>query len=154
MEPSTLLAVCRSQQRFDPKTDVGEGDVRAAWGLVGDAHAGRPRAGRWEISLLAWEEVEQLNRTQGLDAVPGSFAENLTTLGLDTASLQRGDRLHIGAEAVLEVEKRGKPPGIAHTYRFRGHSLLPSVGIFCRVVTGGPVRRGDPIRVQGKGKTP
>jgi MOSC domain-containing protein YiiM len=103
---------------------------------------------------LAWEEVEALNRTQDLEAVPGSFAENLTTLGLDTASLRIGDRLHIGAQAVLEVEQQGKPPGIAHTYRFRGHSLLPTVGIFCRVVTGGPIRSGDPIRVWEKGGAP
>jgi MOSC domain-containing protein YiiM len=154
MATPILLAVCQSQQRIDPKEDVDEGEVRAAWGLVGDAHAGPPRPGRWEISLLAWEEIEELNQTQSLEAVPGSFAENLTTFGLDTAALHVGDRLHIGAEAVLEVEQRGKPPDIAHTYSFQGHSLLPRVGIFCRVVTGGWIRRGDPIQIQGKGKAP
>jgi MOSC domain-containing protein YiiM len=113
--------------------------------LVGDSHGGPPRPGRWQISLLAWEDVTRANREHGLNAVPGSFAENLTTEGLDTASLKVGDRLKIGNEVVLEVEQLGKPPEIAHTYNFQGHSLLPTVGVFCRVVVGGMVSAGDVI---------
>lgn len=145
MNEPTLIAVCRSQRRTDIKADVGEAELRPNWGLVDDSHAGPARPGRWEISLLAWENVEQLNREHGLGAVPGSFAENLTTLGLDTSSLRVGDRLHIGPQVTLEVEQLGKPPDIAHTYSFRGHSLLPTAGVFCRVVVGGVVRRGDAI---------
>jgi cyclic pyranopterin phosphate synthase len=89
--------------------------------------------------------VEQLNREQGLGAAPGGFAENLTTQDLDTSRLQVGDRLHIGKQVVLEIEQLGKPPEIAHTFSFRGHSLLPTVGVFCRVAAGGVVCRGDPI---------
>jgi MOSC domain-containing protein YiiM len=148
MDQPTLMAVCRSEQRTDPKTDIGEGELRSGWGLVGDSHAGPARPGRWEISLLAWENVEQLNREQSLGAVPGSFAENLTAQGLDTSRLQVGDRLHIAEQVILEVEQLGKPPEMAHTYSFRGHSLLPTVGVFCRVDRGGAVRRGDPIRVE------
>ncbi len=148
MDTPTVIAVCRSRQRSDPKRDVGEGELQAGWGLVGDAHAGPPRPGRWEISLLAWEDVARLNQEQGLDAAPGSFAENLTTQGLDTGALRVGDRLRIGAQAVLEVQARGKPPEVAHTYSFHGHSLLPRVGLFCRVVSGGRVRHGDPVQVE------
>jgi len=145
MNKPSLMAVCRSERRTDPKTDVGGGVLRPGWGLVGDSHAGSARPGRWEISLLAWEQVEQLNREHGLGAVPGSFAENLTTRGLDTSRLRVGDRLRIGAQVILEVEHLGKPPDIAHTYSFSGHSLLPTVGVFCRVVVGGVVRKGDPV---------
>jgi MOSC domain-containing protein YiiM len=35
-------------------------------------------------------KVEQLNREQGLGAMPGSFAENLTTRGFDTSRLAVG----------------------------------------------------------------
>jgi len=146
-----LIAVCRSEQRADPKTDLGEGELRPGWGLVGDSHAGPARPGRWDVSLLAWEDVEKLNRTHGLSAVPGSFAENLTTSGFDTSHLRVGDRLSIGEHVVLEVEQLGKPPEIAHSYSFRGHSLLPAVGVFCRVVIGGAVRAGDPVRLQAQG---
>ena len=145
MEKPTLIAVCRSRQRSDPKTDVGEGELQPGWGLVDDSHAGPARPGRWEISLLAWENVERLNQELDLGAVPGSFAENLSTRGLDTSRLHVGDRLRIGEQILLEVEQLGKPPEIAHSYSFHGHSLLPTVGVFCRVVVGGVVRSGDPI---------
>lgn len=145
-----IKAVCRSDDRNEPKTDVGRGELRAGWGLVGDSHAGSPRPGRWQISLLAWEEVEAASREWGIDAVPGSFAENLSTEGLDTSALQVGDRLQAGSQVVLEVEQLGKPPEIAHTYSFQGHSLLPVKGIFCGIVTGGTVSAGDEILPLGK----
>jgi MOSC domain-containing protein YiiM len=147
MTEARIKAVCRSERRTDPKTDVGRGEVRVDWGLVGDSHAGPPRPGRWQISLLAWEHVEQLNCEAGLGAVPGSFAENLTMEGLDTSRLRVGDRLRIGEDVILEVEQLGKPPEIAHTYSFQGHSLLPTVGVFCGVVAGGVIAVGDEILV-------
>ena len=35
-----IVAVCRSQERMDPKEDVGSGELLAGHGLVADAHAG------------------------------------------------------------------------------------------------------------------
>ena len=145
-----VVAVCRSERRTDPKVNVEQAELRVGWGLVGDSHASPPRPGRWQISLLAWESVERLIREKGLSAVPGSFAENLTTQGLDTSRLQVGDRLKIGDEVVLEVEQLGKPPEIAHTFNFQGYSLLPTRGVFCGVVVGGVVKAGDRIRVLSK----
>jgi MOSC domain-containing protein YiiM len=147
MGKARVLAVCRSGRRTDPKVDIGRGEFHAGWGLVGDSHAGPSTPGRWQISLLAWESVERLNREQRLHAVPGSFAENLTTEGLDTSGLRVGDRLWIGDRVVLEVQQLGKPPEIAHTYSFQGHSLLPTEGVFCGVVAGGNVAAGDEIVV-------
>lgn len=146
MNEARILAVCRSDERSQPKVDVGRAELRAGWGLVGDSHAGPPRPDRWQIALLAWEHVARLNHEAGVSAVPGSFAENLTTEGLDTAGLQVGDRLEIGSQVVLQVEQLGKPPEIAHTYSFQGHSLLPTLGIFCGVVVGGLVETGDVVR--------
>lgn len=150
MAKARIIAVCRSDERTDPKVDVGQGELRVGWGLVGDSHAGPPQPGRWQVSVLAWEDVERLSREQALRAVPGSFAENLTTEGLDTSGLRVGDRLKVGDQAVLEVEQLGKPPEIAHTYSFQGHSLLPTVGVFCGVVAGGIVAAGDEITVAGE----
>jgi MOSC domain-containing protein YiiM len=147
MTDAVVKAVCRSDERNLPKMNVDKGEMRVGWGLVGDSHAGPRRAGRWQISLLAWEEVARVNSEQGLAAQPGSFAENLTTEGLDTGHLILGDRLEIGSQVVLEVEQIGKPPEIAHTYSFHGHSLLPKVGIFCGIVVGGQVATGDKITV-------
>ncbi len=139
-----IIAVCASQGRTDPKRDMGEGHLREGYGLVGDSHAGLSER---EISLLAMESIERLNEEHGVEAGPGDFAENLTTQGLDLVSLPLGTRLQAG-EAVLEVVQIGKPPHVAHTYNFQGFSLLPTAGIFCRVIEGGQVRRGDEIVVE------
>ena len=136
-----IVAVCRSEQRMEPKVDVGQGELRQDHGLVGDSHAGLSQR---QVSLLALESIERANREHGIEAVPGSFAENLTTRGLDLLSLKVGDRLRVG-EALLEVVQIGKPPEVAHTYYFQGVSVLPTEGVFCRVVEGGWVRRGDEI---------
>jgi MOSC domain-containing protein YiiM len=136
-----VVAVCQSRQRTDPKMDVGKGELRAGHGLVGDAHAGLSER---QVSLLAIESIERANREHGITAVPGSFAENLTTQGLDLGALKVGDRLRAG-EAELVVVQLGKPPEVAHTYNYQGVSILPREGVFCRVVRSGRVHRGDEI---------
>jgi MOSC domain-containing protein YiiM len=136
-----IVAVCQSQQRTDPKVDVGEGELRAGHGLVGDAHAGLSER---QVSLLAVESIERANREHSITAVPGSFAENLTTAGLDLGALRVGDRLRAG-EAELVVVQLGKPPEMTHTYNYQGVSILPREGVFCQVMRSGRVHRGDEI---------
>lgn len=146
-----IRAVCLSQRRDSPKSPVDRARLRAGWGLVGDSHAGPRQRDRWQVSLLAWERVQSVNQEHGLDAAPGSFAENLSTDGVDTRLLRVGDRLRLGSEVLLEVQQLGKPAGIAHTYSYRSHSLLPSEGVFCRIVIGGTVAPGDEIEVLAPG---
>jgi len=136
-----VIAVCRSKRRMEPKRDVGEGMLRRNYGLVGDAHAGLSER---QVSLLAWESIQRANQEHGIEAGPGDFAENLTIRGMDLLRLRIGDHLRVG-EAVLEVVQIGKPPSEVHTYNFQGVSILPTEGVFCRVVKGGKVRRGDEI---------
>ena len=138
-----IVAVCASTRCQDPKRDIGEGDLTAGHGLVGDSHAGLSER---EVSLLGLETIERVNREHGIGAGPGSFAENMTTSGSDLLSLGVGDRLRVG-EALLEVVQMGKPPGVAHIYSFRGISVLPREGVFCRVLRSGRVSRGDEVAV-------
>ena len=138
-----LVAVCSSERRSDAKRDIGEGELVEGHGLLGDAHAGQSAR---EVSLLALESIERANREHGISAIPGSFAENLTTQGLDLSSLQVGQRLRVG-QALLEVVQIGKPPEEAPTYSFCGVSVLAREGVFCRVVEGGRVSRGDAVEV-------
>jgi len=139
----SIVAVCASQRRMDPKRDVGEGYLQESHGLVGDAHAGLSER---QVSLLALESIERANKEHRIEAGPGDFAENLTTQGIDLLSLPIGTRLRAG-EAVLEVVQIGKSPHVARTYSFQGLSLLPTEGIFCRVIKSGRVRRGSEITV-------
>ncbi|HRR42160.1 MAG TPA: MOSC domain-containing protein, partial [Syntrophales bacterium] len=139
-----VVGVCMSERRGDPKKNVGSGLLQPGVGLVGDSHAGTAK----EITILARESVDRLWREKGISAEPGFFAENIATQGLDTASLVRGSVLEIG-RAKLEVMQIGKDPSEAHTYQYKGYSLLPSEGVFCRVIEGGEIRVGDKVVKMG-----
>ncbi len=138
-----LVAVNKSERREDPKVAMDEGDLVAGYGLVGDSHAGLSER---EVSLVALESVQAVNCEHDLDAGPGSFADNLTTEGIDLLTLKVGDHLCVGP-ALLEVVQIGKPRSVAHTYNYKGVSILPDVGVFCKILESGRVKRGDPIEV-------
>jgi MOSC domain-containing protein YiiM len=138
-----LVGVSAGATRTEPKADLGAGVLYAGYGLLGDAHAGLSER---QVSLLAIESIERANREHGISAGPGSFAENLTTQGLDLLALHVGDRLRVGP-ALLEVVQIGKPPQVSHTYNYQGVSILPQEGVFCRVLEGGRVAGGDVIEV-------
>jgi len=61
-------------------------------------------------------------------------------------SLPIGTRLQIG-EAKLEVIQIGKDPSQPHTYNYKGYSILPKEGVFCKVRESGVVKVGDIIRL-------
>ncbi len=136
-----VIGVCMSQRRTDPKNNIGEGFLQKGFGLVGDAHAGSEK----EVSLLAIESIRRLSQETGISAEPGSFAENITTEGMDLTSLPIGSQLKVG-EAKLMLIQIGKDPSQAHTYNYQGYSILPKEGVFCKVIEGGGVKMGDPIR--------
>ncbi len=137
-----VIGVCASQSRTDTKKNVGGGFLQKGFGLVGDSHAGTEK----EISLLAIESIQRLCRKTGLSAGPGSFAENITTEGIDLVSLPIGSQLKVG-EARLILIQIGKDPRQAHTYHYQGYSILPKEGVFCKVTEGGEVRIGDGVEV-------
>jgi len=138
-----VLAVCTSQKKGVPKHDVGRAELRAGWGIVGDAHAAD-----WhrQVSLLAWESIEKM-RALGLNVRAGSFAENLTTSGICLVELPVGTKLRIGT-ALVQVTQIGK---VCHDkcaiYYQAGDCVMPREGIFVAVLEGGTVQAGDAVRV-------
>jgi MOSC domain-containing protein YiiM len=142
MSAGTITAVCTSKHKGTPKADVGSAIVEEGFGLVGDAHGGD-----WhrQISLLSSEEIQTM-ADKGLDVKPGSFAENFTTQGFDLGAVKIGDRLKIGESVVLEVTQIGKE---CHTrcaiYHKVGECIMPEKGVFCKIISGGPVKTGDSI---------
>ena len=123
------------------KKDITEGLFVEGLGLEGDAHSGFAHR---QISLISMEDINTM-KDKLPDLVPGSFAENLTTEGIDLASLAIGDKLTIG-ESLLEVSQIGKE---CHThceiYHRTGDCIMPQKGIFCKVLRGGKVKTGDAI---------
>lgn len=141
-----IIAVCRSDKKGVKKQDIKQGLLEKGVGLVGDAHA--DSASHRQVSLLAIESIEKM-RQLGLDVNPGDFAENLTTQGIDLLSLPPGTRLRIGDQVLLEITQIGKE---CHTgcaiYQQVGKCIMPEEGIFARVLRGGTVKSGDPIRIE------
>jgi MOSC domain-containing protein YiiM len=138
-----VVAVCSSSAKGEKKRPVAGGRLEAGRGLAGDAHAGSER----QVSLLATESIEQIRRL-GLELSPGDFAENLTTEGLRLHTLPVGARLRVGEEAVLEITQIGKECHTGCTIRAQvGRCVMPTEGVFAKVVRGGEVKAGDAIEV-------
>ena len=143
-----IVAVCRSDKKGMKKTPVPVGQFRKEFGIVGDAHADE----KWhrQVSLLAQESVDKM-RELGVDVGPGDFAENLTTEGIELVTLPIGTKLSAGENVVLEVTQIGKE---CHTrcaiFRQVGTCVMPTEGIFARVIKGGSIKAGDSIQVIGE----
>ncbi|HHS96746.1 MAG TPA: MOSC domain-containing protein [Chloroflexi bacterium] len=138
-----VVAVCTSKRKGTAKRNVGRARLRVDWGIEGDAHAGN-----WhrQVSLLAWESIEKM-RAKGLNVREGSFAENITTRGLELHTLPVGTKMRLGS-ALVEVTQIGK---LCHTkcaiFKRVGDCVMPREGIFVRVLEEGEVAVGDGIEV-------
>jgi len=142
-----IIAVCKSEKKGTKKEDVTEGFLKEDYGLVGDAHA--DCCTHRQVSLLAIESINKM-RGLGFDVGPGDFAENLTTQGLELASLPVGTRISIGNDVLLEISQIGKDchRGCA-IYQQIGKCIMPKEGIFVKVIRGGVVKAGDQISISG-----
>jgi MOSC domain-containing protein YiiM len=102
------------------------------------------------VSLLADESIEKM-RKLGVKVVAGSFAENLTTEGIELVTLPIGTRLNVGNDVVLEISQIGKE---CHTrcaiFQQVGTCVMPTEGVFARVIKGGEVKPGDAIVKTGE----
>jgi len=137
-----ILAVCKSSRKGVSKKDVKKGIFKKDYGLLGDAHAGPKR----QVSLLARESLDEI-RKRGMKIGCGGFGENLTSSGIELTSLAIGTHLKAGGAilVVTQIGKTCKKP--CNIYKKRGTCILPSRGIFARVLKGGAVQQGDPIEI-------
>jgi MOSC domain-containing protein YiiM len=144
-----ILAVCSSERKGTVKMPIDEGSFLEDFGLEGDAHA--EKSIKRQVSLMTIESITRM-RNEGYDVVPGSFAENLTTEGIDLLSLPVGTRFAVGDDVLLEMTQIGKE---CHTgcaiFQQVGKCIMPKEGVFTRVLRGGVVRTGDEIRVSKDG---
>ncbi len=142
---SKVVAVCRSDEKGVPKDAIPEGVFKVEYGLVGDAHASSST--HRQVSLLAMESIEKM-REMGADVGPGDFAENITTEGIALASLPTGTRLTVGDDITLEITQIGKEchTGCAIMQQV-GTCIMPTEGVFARVLRGGVARPGDAVKL-------
>jgi MOSC domain-containing protein YiiM len=88
----------------------------------------------------------------GSEPAPGTFGENLTISGLESADFNVGDSLHIG-DVILQVTAPRIPCGTFATRmgdpqwvkKFR---QAERPGLYCRVIREGVLEAGAPVRVE------
>lgn len=108
-------------------------------GFEGCAHA-RPDRKR-QVLLV---DIETLRTLQ---LAPGIIRENITTEGLEVSALAVGQRLQIG-EAEFEVSAVCEPCELMEDIRpGLMAELVGRRGMMCRVLRGGTITQGDPIRI-------
>jgi len=138
-----IVSIALSKKKGTRKTQVDSAVLKEEHGLLGDAHAGP-----WErqVSFLASERIEEC-RSRGLNVTFGDFAENIATEGIDWKGIPLGSRFRLGEKVLVEITKIGKE---CHRkcaiYYQAGDCIMPREGVFARVLEGGEVRCGDPIR--------
>jgi hypothetical protein len=160
-------AVHRSASHTLSKPDQASIRLLAGLGVEGDAHMGalvkhRSRVARdptqpnlRQVHLIHAELLDELH-ARGFAIRPGAMGENITTRGIDLLALPRGTRLHLGADAIVEITGLRNPcaqldrlqPGLMATVLDRDPTgrLIRKAGVMGIVAEGGDVRPADPIR--------
>ncbi|MDE8734514.1 MOSC domain-containing protein [Eubacteriales bacterium DFI.9.88] len=139
-----IKAVCISEKKGEQKHPVDRVELKIDHGIEGDAHAGN-----WhrQVSLLAAESVEKVQKALDFQLKSGAFAENILTEGIELFTLPIGARLQIGG-AICEVTQIGKECHQGCAIReLAGDCVMPREGIFVKVLREGTVKAGDEIKV-------
>ena len=137
-----------------PKRAVGSAQV-GRMGLEGDAHdhfdvhGGPHRA----VCLFAVEGIRRV-AAEGHPIAPGSVGENLTTEGVELATLAPGTRLAFPSGLALEVSAPANPCDVIRGSFLEGKSGRISIlrhpqdsRVYARVLHEGEVAAGDTFRV-------
>jgi cyclic pyranopterin phosphate synthase len=139
-----IKAISVSKKRGTQKTNVPRAELKAGFGIIGDAHSGN-----WhrQVSLLGLESIDKMI-AKGAKVAPGNFAENITTEGIDLCALEIGSKLRLGTDVELEITQSGKKcHRRCEIFEQIGDCIMPREGIFARVVKTGSINVDDLIEV-------
>lgn len=139
-----VVSVNISKEKGTSKTPEEKIELNE-FGVIGDAHSGS-----WhrQLSLLAQEDIDRFSflDANGRKFLPGEFAENITTKGIDFKKVSILDRLKIN-EVELEISQIGKNchgDGCAIFVEV-GKCVMPKSGVFARVIKSGTIKKNDKI---------
>ncbi len=138
-----VTAVCISRERGTAKENVNVAQFRKDWGIVGDAHAGN-----WhrQVSILSYEVIEQF-KARGAEVTDGAFGENLIVSGIDFNTMPVGTKFCC-KDVILELTQKGKEcHNGCEIFKRMGECIMPSNGVFLRVLAGGTISVGDTFEI-------
>ena len=138
-----VIAVCISERRGTQKKNIKEATFIENFGIENDAHGGN-----WhrQVSLLSYEKIEEFNK-KGASVIDGAFGENLVVEGIKFTSLPVGTILKCN-DVVLEMTQIGKEcHSHCEIYKKMGECIMPTNGVFAKVIKGGKIKCGDEMMV-------
>jgi MOSC domain-containing protein YiiM len=166
---ATVISVHRDGAHRFSKVEEESIRLIAGLGVEGDAHCGvtvqhRSRVARdpsqpnlRQVHLVHGELLDELAR-KGFAVRPGDIGENILTRDIALLGLPTGTRLHIGADAVVEVTGLRNPchqlddfqKGLlaAVLDRDADGNLIRKAGVMAIVIVGGIIRPGDAIGIE------
>jgi MOSC domain-containing protein YiiM len=159
---------CCASHRFSKPNELWIRLI-AGLGVQGDAHSGTtvkhrsrvardPRKPNLRQVHLLHEELLQELLDKGFAIGAGQIGENVLTQGIDLLGLSTGTRVHLGADAVVEITGLRNPcvqldrfsKGLMSAVldRDADGGLVRKAGVMAVVLNSGDVRPGDPIHVE------
>ena len=164
-----VTAVCLNPKHGFSKQPRSSIRLLVGLGTEGDAHCGatvqhlylkrkNPHVpNQMQVHLIQQELFADL-RALGHAVQPGELGENITTSGIDLLALPAGTRLHLGAEAVIELTGLRTPCKQIDGFQSGLMKRLVTgsktserrarAGVMAIVLAGGEVRSGDAVRVE------
>lgn len=135
-----IKAICVSPYK-GRKDSVNSATLIENYGIEGDFHS-RKDSDR-QVSFLSTEAIKEVIE-KGITIKNGDFGENIILDQIEIKDIKIGDIIKIGDSVEIEVRKIGKEcvePCII--YKTVGMCVMPTCGVFGRVLKGGVIKIDD-----------
>jgi len=168
MTTGKIISVASDTGHSFSKITKSEITLIAGRGVLGDAHSGttvkhRSRVAKdptqpnlRQVHLIHSELFDEVAQ-QGFTVVPGEMGENITTRGLDLLAMPQRTRLHLGAEAIVEITGLRNPCSQIEKFQSgllkacldkdEEGNLIRKAGVMSIVIQGGTISQNDTIEV-------
>ena len=141
MQQGTIVNLHLARVEEPSPDPVPEVTAISGKGLEGDRSCSEDNVR--QVLLIDKETLDEL------ELKPGQIKENITTTGLDLSQVRAGRVLFIGGRVTMEIvgpcEPCAKMDAIRPGLRQR---LDGRRGMLATVINGGPIKVGDPIRIE------
>lgn len=127
------------------RLELDEATLVVGHGIAGDARGGH-HPDR-DLNIMSYETLTNL-RGMGFYTEPGQMGEQLVIHQLDVDNLEPGTQVQLGPEAIIEITRPRN--GCARFEKIQGCSKEKAagmMGMMARVVQGGRIAIGMPVRV-------
>ena len=141
MQQGRIVGLHLARVKNTLSVPVKEVTALSGKGLEGDrsCNENNPR----QVLVMDQETLDKLGLKRG------QVKENITTTGLDLSQVQEGQVMFVGDAVTLEIVGPCLPCGKVDAIRPGLQALLKGRrGKLAMVITGGPIKVGDPIRIE------